>query len=333
MSGRTERDHASTNNGISEVSISSVHSQASSPSSRQHIDRPLIRETDGSEENRPIRTTRTIQIVISESWIEGILTHVLWEEARELFVDLLSSVLHLIYMDPDTLLLFSTILLTLDRIIISFVSVILENMMTRTIVQPERRVVLLEKIESLLMGASWGLHVAGKNDDNGDSVESYNNMGNLVCWMPWKLGCSDNFDSSDVFSLTTVVMTALVAVFINTSYFTTLMAPLYSRLLDSHNLSTEVLLGLLLLSFGLETVTALSLILLGYKLLSTHMAGIYLEDNNRGVVPSDTTVHEFSSLGMREEANILLVLATLLWLACVVTSKVVRMAFYHSIGD
>jgi hypothetical protein len=333
MTGGTQQEPVAAMNGSDNVSVStsSIHNVVSS-SSGLHMDHRLIDEVDEFEENRSLRT-RTIQIVITESWMEGI--HALWEETRDFFVDLLASVLHLICMDPDTLLLFSTILLILDCII-SFLSGVMENLLARTVMRPERKLILVERIESLLTGASWGLHIQGVGATNGDGtgIDSYTNMSNFASWIPWNLGCSDDdFGCSDVFGLSTVVMAVLVAVCINTSYFTTLMAPLYSRLLDSHNLSTEVLLGLLLLLFGLETITALSFILLGYKLLSTHMTGSHLEENNDSITTGDPNVHNSSFLGMRGEANLLLVLATLLWLACVVTSKVVRMALYHSIGD
>lgn len=335
MTGGTLQAPDTIRIGSDDASTSFIDNTASSSSSWQYIDHRLMSETAEAGENAATRV-RTIQIVITESWIVGIQT--LWEEAKELFVDLLVSVLHLLCMKPDTLLLFSTILLILDRVV-SFLSGIMENLLARTMVGPERRLMLLENIESLLRGASWGLHAASKNNDNSGRIDSYNNMEYFSSWMGWKLGYSrgddklGNLDNSDVVSVTTVVMAVSVAVFINTSYFTTLMAPLYSRLLDSHNLSTEVLLSLLLLLFGLETITALSFILLGYKLLSTQVAGTPLQDSSRSIFSSDTTVHDASSLSMREEANLLLVLATLLWLSCVVTSKVVRMALYNSIGD
>lgn len=299
---------------------------------------------DSSSRNR---STRTIQITVNEAWIEGL--QVFLEEFQDISLDLLESLLHPFFMDAETLMIFSLALLILDRFI-TLLSTFLDAFVANTLgyaglssISTSTGVVL-ETIESTLIQASWGLYIVDSHPKRKHGMKDgdHQQCNRSDFWLYWVLGCSCDdgmVNGVDVSSLVTpaVIMAGLVAILVNTSYFSTLMAPVYSQLLESHHLSTEVLLGLLLLLFGLETVTALSFFLLGYKLLSVHLlsdANLLLEENGNPNSGYDgAAVYHTYVPAILDEANMMLVLSTILWLVCVVTSKVVRMALYHSIGD
>ncbi|KAG7360165.1 hypothetical protein IV203_035264 [Nitzschia inconspicua] len=296
-------------------------------------------------------SNRTLQITINEQWIEGFQT--IAEEFQDVIVDLVESLMHPFFMDPDTLKIFSTGLLVMDRFV-SVLSNSLDMLVARASVHGSITSVggasqtILQAIEEIVRDASWGLYfddksITKRHNDGAaiNNCHSGNNSTLNLDWLfPWVGFYGDNsnmtVDQMEVSVLVTpvIVMAAVGAYFVNTSYFSTLMAPIYSRLMDSHSLTTEVLLALLLLLFGLETVTALSFFLLGYKLLSMHVLSTVGEDGiGDGVYNDSSAMNSNVSSSMFDEANIMLVLSTILWLVCVVTSKVVRMALYHSLGD
>lgn len=314
---------------------------------------------------------RTFQISVNDHWIEAFIAMV--EEAHEVVLDVMDSLLHPFFMDADTLLIFSSALLVLDRVAL-WLSHILDEWIARTFsattitatsrlfLTPNWNAVKLQlfhTMESVLKGASWGLyfdedHLHRAARQNAIRRGCENDNDSLIPFH-WLLPCGGQIDDNsssfldiDVDFATlvapAVVVAGVGAILVNTSYFSTSLAPVYSWLLESHSLSTEVLLTLLLILFGLETVTALSFFLIGYKLISMHV--LHLEDDhhyNRVTVTSlltPPTDHYSNSKGndtedsiLLDEANMMLVVSTMLWLMCVVTSKVVRMALYHSIGD
>lgn len=148
----------------------------------------------------------------------------------------------------------------------------------------------------------------------------------------------------------------------NSCYFTTLLAPIYNTISrqrrrrynpsyyhDSYsegsNNATMICCCLVAL-FVLEGLMVLAILAVGCCTAVVHPSlvssttttappttGAMMTDETTSTTTTTTTGDMMSDFGLMEDRIQLLVLCTVAWVACVMTSNVLRMSLYHLLGD
>jgi hypothetical protein len=198
------------------------------------------------------------------------------------------------------------------------------------------------------------------NDD--DTVVYYDNKpANNPWWMTTipNLSTTTNTNTNSNTTVGRVIVVAMVvSCMANTCYFTTMLAPIYQRIISNHAFSTEVLMCMLLLLFCLESLVVLSFFILGCNAFwmtnhhhdddmvvssttTTASTTISMTTTNAGTI-FHSAVDEFNANGDIDDStdsnatvqlNFMLIICTILWVFCIMTSNIVRMALYHLLGE
>jgi hypothetical protein len=212
------------------------------------------------------------------------------------------------------------------------------------------------------------LHPDNNNNNNNNNINNDDDTNvyydNKPTNNPWWMTTIPNLSTTTSTTATNttvgrvIVVAMVVSCMANTCYFTTMLAPIYQRILSNHAFSTEVLMCMLLLLFCLESLVVLSFFILGCNAFwmtnhhhdddivvsSTTTATtttISMTTTNAGTI-FHSAVDEFNTIGDIDDStdsnatvqlNFMLIICTILWVFCIMTSNIVRMALYHLLGE
>ena len=165
---------------------------------------------------------------------------------------------------------------------------------------------------------------------------------------------SDTITPTPTFTAAHVLLLSAVLVFLaNTSYCSMLVAPLYSRIMDTAATTTsipttECLLCMLLFLLGIEMLTVLAFLLVGYKILfspivaaemmdaSDNVAGLWsllLFDSVHVAAEDAESQQVVVDVTAGNNVNLLLIVPMVAWIFCTLASTIVRLALYRSMGE
>jgi hypothetical protein len=318
------------------------------------------RTTTASPRQQQQLQERTIQWSLDDSWIEGPMD--VLREMQEFFLDVWEFLKQPI-MDPVSLRNFSVGLLLVD-LFLSFLLNMTTDMLifvtTTTMtttgessssdrlqtfstlsMEDPSRFALIQVIHTFLDGI-FGISMSNDHH-NSDDTQVKNDV-NAMLFLHDRVTPS----SSSVMLGQMIVVAMIVSCIANSCYFTTLMTPIYSRMLwTQHELRTEVLICMLLVLFCLESLIALSFFVLGCTALAssssttttttaattTMQATSAYDDPTGNSYGSTTSIPTTSNVSHNDSLNHILILCTILWSFCITLSNVIRMTLYNVIGD
>jgi hypothetical protein len=193
--------------------------------------------------------------------------------------------------------------------------------------------------------------MSSEDDNNNKSMNPWMTMLMKLSGVPGDDSGSPSNRNSNTIVGRLIIIAMVVSCTANTCYFATIMAPLYNRILSRHTFSTEVLMCMLLVLFCLESLIVLSFFVLGYNALTmntmtmvttatrtttttTNAGTLSLFQSNEQIISSsDDDDDDDGATNPTVQLNFLLMVCTILWVFCIMTSNIVRMALYHIIGD